>query len=62
MTVTTFPDRVAAQALDIAPVKLLLSVLAAPFFALGWTAGILAALVVYVSRSVAYGWHVGMTR
>lgn len=51
----TFPTRVAARAADIQPVRVLLSVLAAPFYLLGLFVGVLIVAFAWCWAAVAVG-------
>lgn len=43
----TFTARVSARAIEVRPARVALSVVAAPFYALGWLLGLLVVLVVW---------------
>lgn len=64
MTAVTLPERVAARsrAVSVNPVQVLLSVLAAPFFVLGWAVGAVVVAVLWVWAAVAVGFDVGRGR
>ena len=63
MTAVTLPERVAARrAVQVNPVQVLLSVLAAPFFALGWLIGGVVSGVLWVCAAVALGFDAGRGR
>lgn len=51
-----FADRVAVQALTIRPVAILLWVVAAPFWLIGFMVGVLWWLVRWVLAAVLVGW------
>jgi len=50
-----FIDRVAAQALTVKPLKLLLTLLALPFYLLGWIVGLLWLVIVFAFGAVRVG-------
>lgn len=50
-----FVDRVAASALQVRPVKVLLTLLALPFYALGWLLGLLYVAALFVVGAVKVG-------
>ncbi|MEK9723680.1 MAG: hypothetical protein VW405_09390 [Rhodospirillaceae bacterium] len=63
MTAVTLPERVAARrAVQVNLVQVVLSVLAAPFFAVGWLVGGLVAAVLWVCAAVAVGFDAGRGR
>ena len=66
MTAISLADRVAARprvTVDVdALVRFLLSVLAAPFFGLGWLVGGLVSAVLWVVAAVALGFDSGRGR
>lgn len=63
MAAVTLPERVAARrAVQVNPVQVLLSVLAAPFFALGWIVGGFVSAVLWVCAAVALGFDTGRGR
>jgi ABC-type sulfate transport system permease subunit len=51
----SYVDRVAEQALKIKPVKLLLSLLALPFYVLGLVAGLVVVVFVFAYAGVKTG-------
>ena len=51
----SYPQRVAARAADIQPTRALLSLLAAPFYALGFLVGILLVAVSWLFAAAALG-------
>ena len=51
----SYPQRVAEKAADIQWARLLLSVVAAPFYAIGFMAGLLLAVCSFVVAAVALG-------
>ena len=51
----TFPDRVAARAVEISVVKVVLSVLALPFYVLGAVAAVLFLVVRFAYAGVQVG-------
>ena len=53
---TTFVDRVAVQAQQIRPVKALLTVLAAPFYAVGFAAALVVVVVTWFWAAAQVGW------
>lgn len=63
MTAVTLPERVAARrAVQVNLIQVVLSVLAAPFFALGWLVGGAVAAVLWVCAAVAVGFDAGRGR
>lgn len=63
MTAVSLPDRVAARrAHDADIVRVLLTVIAAPFFALGWLVGGVASAVLWCCAAVAEGFDSGRGR
>lgn len=66
MAVATLPERVAARSLpsvDPAVVaRVLFTVLAAPFFAVGWLVGAFLTAVLWVCAAVAEGYDTGRAR
>ena len=50
-----FVDRVAASAMQVRPVKLLLTLLALPFYALGWLLGLLVVVAMFAVGAVKVG-------
>ena len=50
-----FVDRVAASALQVRPVKVLLTLLALPFYALGWLLGLLVVVAMFALGAVKVG-------
>lgn len=63
MTAVSLPDRVAARrAVQVNLVQVVLSVLAAPFFALGWLVGGVVSAVLWVCAAVAVGFDAGRGR
>lgn len=63
MTAVTLPERVAARRLpSVDVVRVLLTVLAAPFYVLGWAAGALVVAVTWVWAAVAVGFDAGRGR
>ena len=53
--VEAFVDRVAASALQVRPVKLLLTLLALPFYVLGWVLGLLVVVGLFAVGAVKVG-------
>lgn len=53
---TTFVDRVAVQAQQVRPVKALLTVLAAPFYVVGFLAALVVVVAVWFWAAVQVGW------
>jgi uncharacterized membrane protein YciS (DUF1049 family) len=51
----SYPDRVAAKVADVKLSRLLLTVLAAPFYALGFILGVLFAAVLWCGAAIAVG-------
>lgn len=51
----SFSERVASRASEVRPVQLLLSLLAAPFYAVGFVAGILLAVLTWAIAAVQLG-------
>ena len=51
----THVDRIAAAALTMKPLRLLLSILAFPFYALGWLVGLLLVAATWVVAAVQVG-------
>ncbi len=63
MTAATLPERVAARRLpSINLVRLLLTVLAAPFYVAGWLVGAVVVAVTWVCAAVAEGFDAGRGR
>ena len=63
MTAVTLPERVAARrAVDVNVRLVLLSVLAAPFFAVGWLIGGFVSAVLWVCAALAEGFDSGRGR
>lgn len=63
MTAVTLHERVAARrAVDVNVRLVLLSVLAAPFFALGWLIGGFVSAVLWVCAAIAEGFDSGRGR
>lgn len=63
MTAVTLPERVAARrAMHVNVVQVVLSVLAAPFFVLGWMVGGVVSAVLWVCAAVAVGFDAGRGR
>lgn len=63
MTAVSLPDRVAARrVVQVNLTQVVLSVLAAPFFALGWLAGGVVSAVLWVCAAVAVGFDAGRGR
>lgn len=56
MAATTFADRVGSRALEIRPVAVLLFIVAAPFWLLGFAAALVWFLVKWVLAAVLVGW------
>lgn len=52
---SSFADRVAARAIEVRPARILLSVLAAPFYALGWLVGLVIVAVMWTVAAVQLG-------
>lgn len=52
----TFTARVADRALEVRPLRVVLSVLAAPFYALGWIVGIAVVGIVWCYAAAQVGW------
>jgi hypothetical protein len=50
-----FVDRVADQARTVRPLRLLLTVLALPFYVLGWLLGLVVVVVMYAVGAVKVG-------
>ena len=50
-----FVDRVAEQALTLRPLKILLTILAVPFYVLGWLVGLLWVAVLFAVGAVKVG-------
>lgn len=53
--VPKFADRVAAAALTVRPVKLLFTLLALPFYVLGWVLGALYVVIMFAVGAVKVG-------
>lgn len=51
----TMTDRIAAKAVDVRPLRVLLSVLAAPFYALGFVVGVLLVAGAWCYAAVGVG-------
>ena len=51
----SYPQRVATKASEIQWAKVILSVLAAPFYALGFLVGLLLALLSFAGAAIAVG-------
>ena len=63
MTAVTLPERVAARRAAEVDVRLvILSVLAAPFFVLGWVVGGFVSAVLWVCAALAEGFDSGRGR
>lgn len=63
MTAVTLPERVAARrVVQVNVVQVVLSVLAAPFFALGWLVGGFVSAVLWMCAAVAVGFDAGRGR
>lgn len=63
MTAVTLPERVAARrVVHVNVVQVVLSVLAVPFFALGWLVGGFVSAVLWVCAAVAVGFDAGRGR
>lgn len=63
MTAVSLPDRVAARrVVQVNLAQVVLSVLAAPFFALGWLVGGFVSAVLWVCAAVALGFDAGRGR
>lgn len=63
MTAVTLPERVAARRVPSVDVlRVLLTVLAAPFYVAGWVAGALVVAVTWVCAAVAVGFDAGRGR
>lgn len=56
-TIDTFLTEVRAEASSLDPLKILLTLVAAPFFVIGWVVGQAARLVV---AAVVFGWSAGV--
>lgn len=52
---TAFVERVAEQATSVRPLKLLLTVLAVPFYVLGWILGLLYVAALFAIGAVKVG-------
>lgn len=52
---SSFVDRVAIEALSVRPLRVLLTVLALPFYALGWVLGIAWVVVKFAVAAVKLG-------
>ena len=52
-----FADRVAVQAREIRFLRVLLTLLAAPFFALGWIVGMIWVAVTWILAAAALGFE-----
>jgi hypothetical protein len=50
-----YPDRVAAKVADVKIGRLILTILAAPFYALGFLLGLLVAAVLWCGAAIAVG-------
>lgn len=50
-----FVDRVAEQALTLRPLKILLTILAVPFYVLGWLVGLLWVAVLFAVGAIKVG-------
>lgn len=53
---TTFVDRVAVQAQQVRPVRVLLSILAAPFYALGFVVALVVVVAAWFWAAAQVGW------
>ncbi len=63
MTTVTLPERVASRRLpSVDVIRVLLTVLAAPFYLLGWAAGAVVVAVTWVCAAVAVGFDAGRGR
>lgn len=63
MTAVTLPERVAARrVVQVNVVQVVLSVLAVPFFALGWLVGGFVSAVLWMCAAVAVGFDAGRGR
>lgn len=51
----SFADRVAVRALEVRPGRIVVTVLAAPFYALGWLLGLVVAAVMWIVAAVQLG-------
>ena len=51
----SYPDRVAAKVADVKLSRILLTVLAFPFYALGFVLGLLVAVVLWCGAAIAVG-------
>jgi hypothetical protein len=51
----SYPDRVAAKVADVKIARLLLTILAFPFYALGFVLGVLLAAVLWCGAAIAVG-------
>lgn len=58
----SFADRVAARAVEVRPARLALSVLAAPFYVLGWLLGIVLVAFAWIAAAVTVGMSDARTR
>ena len=52
---TAFVERVAEQATSVRPLKLLLTIVALPFYVLGWVLGLLYVVVLFAFGAVKVG-------
>ena len=52
---STFSDRVAAEAMSVRPVRALLTVLAAPFYVLGLLVGLVVVVALFAAGAVRVG-------
>lgn len=50
-----FVDRVTAEALNVRPAKAILTVLAVPFYVLGWVIGLLWVVVLFAVGAIKVG-------
>ncbi len=57
-----FVDRVAAEALKVRPLKVLLTLLAVPFYVLGFAIGLLVVVVMFAVAAVRVGIEDARTR
>lgn len=63
MTTVSLPERVAARRIPTVDVtRALLTILAAPFFAVGWLVGSVCSAVLWVFAAVALGFDAGRGR
>jgi hypothetical protein len=58
----SYPERVAAKAVEVKLARVLLSVLAAPFYVLGWVVALLVVVVMWCVAAVQVGFADGRRR